>query len=106
MLPESEKERVELVRRLRARAIARRMELESERIAREHALTLEAAKSEINRKLMQSVDSAMRRLPLTHNKAITKQTELDRLSLHDLAQTNPVLLKVLRKVGKEGGLVI
>jgi hypothetical protein len=45
-------------------------------------------------------------LPLSYNKPITQQTKLERISLYEYAEDNPVLARAIRKVSREGGIVI
>ena len=57
-----------------------------------------------NEKLGRSIDSACK-LPAQHfERVVTKELERSRLTLHDHAQHNPVLAKILRQLQKAGTL--
>jgi hypothetical protein len=44
-----------------------------------------------------AIDSANRKGAITTNRVVSRQRELDRKSIHDYAQENPVLLRLLRQ---------
>jgi hypothetical protein len=57
-----------------------------------------------NEKLGRTIDSAYK-LPAQHfERVVTKELERSRLTLHDHAQHNPVLARVLRQLQKVGTL--
>lgn len=46
-----------------------------------------------------AIDTWATKAPAIHaNKHVTRQTERDRLSIHDHAQNNPVLLRILKRM--------
>jgi hypothetical protein len=47
-------------------------------------------------KAARDIDSACSKSPISNQRATTRETERSRLSIHDYAQTNPILLKILR----------
>lgn len=49
-----------------------------------------------------SIDSAFAKPKISQRRATTKQTELDRRSLHEHAENNPALRKVLREMQRKG----
>lgn len=52
-----------------------------------------------------SIDSAMKRAPISNQPAITRQTEYDRQTLHDRAQNNPAIKRMLRRMQLTGTTV-
>ena len=49
-----------------------------------------------------SIDSAMTKCKVSVRPATTKQTEIDRMTLHDKAATNPALKRILKRMQLSG----
>jgi hypothetical protein len=54
------------------------------------------------RAMARSIDSALSRPKVATQRAVTQQTKLDRISMHEHAENNPVLRKVLRDMQRRG----
>ena len=80
-----------------ARREASRVEME--RILEERARERELRRENLTK--MRDVDGAMARKAMAFQRAVTAQTKLDRESIHDMAQHNPTLLRILQKMGRK-----
>lgn len=84
--------------KLRREAMTRTIANEVERLALEHSNMITAAIRENNRRTGAAIDSAMRASSIRTEVAVTRQTQADRRSLFDHAETNPALARAIRRL--------
>lgn len=78
----------------RAQNVARETQLAFERM-------IEDARREYNLRVGHGIDQGFKRVKIRNEKATSAQVKLDRLSIHDLAQSNPALAAAIRAADRK-----
>lgn len=86
------------IAKLRREATARAIANEIDRVASEHAQLITTAIRENNRRTGVAIDSALRASAIRTEVVVTRQTQADRRSLYDHAETNPALARAIRRL--------